>query len=414
MLFSTGLLEARHGYVIDVHCSTAGDKMSSNSSAEKAGGLQQQLLFANSPISDTSISDTSIADTSIAGRKIPNHPALPRDSKSRDCKSLAQTTEIISRQIKPPAACSPLAQQHASLAAREVASTSDVSQTLEREPNPVELIQSLQNQIRKLETGTRRADVNTVSTGCDALDQLLPENGLVRGTIIEWLADGPGNSAATLALIAARNACYESEPTALVAGISGTKVESETHGASAFGSRKNQNPTGSLIVVDPQHLFYPPAAAAWGIDLKNTIVLRPNNAADQNWALQQSLACPAVAAVWAVIDEIDERSFRRFQLAAEQSGCLGLFHRPAHVRHQPSWSEVQLAVRPLPSSGNSNRYHGRRLRVQLLKSRSGAVGRRIEMEINEATGAIRAATGPPINKPPAKKTIQTYRAVKHG
>ena len=50
-------------------------------------------------------------------------------------------------------------------------------------------------------------------------------------------------------------------------------------------------------------------------------------------------------AVWGGLEALDDRWFRRFQLAAEQSGCLGLLLRPAKYRGDPSWSEVQLAVR---------------------------------------------------------------------
>jgi len=219
-----------------------------------------------------------------------------------------------------------------------------------------EVMQSLQNQIRGLETSRRRTDVDTVSTGCSGLDSLLPDGGLVRGTIIEWLADGPGSSAAALSLIAARNACRQ---------------------------------PATLVILDRQHTFYPPAAAAWGIDLQHTIVLRPKNLADQNWALQQALACPAVAAVWGAVDEIDELAYRRFQLAAEESGCLGLFYRPSKVRGQPSWSEIQLAVRPQRSDPQQTLYRQRRLQIKLLRCRGGTSGHIIDLEINEINGALR-------------------------
>jgi hypothetical protein len=257
------------------------------------------------------------------------------------------------------------------------------------------LVQNLQQQIRHLEKSARRSDVDIVSTGCAALDQLLPENGLVRGTIVEWLAESPGSSAATLALIAARNACQEAseqeapEQRSPGHGVPGRQKFARQQTGPQQTQQTERQQTGSLVVVDPQRLFYPPAAAAWGIDLHRTIVLHPTNLADQNWALQQSLNCPAVAAVWALLDEIDERSFRRFQLAAEQSGCIGLFHRPAHVRRQPGWSEIQFAVRPQRAT-NAHSIQ-RHLQIELVRCRGGISGKRIDLEINEATGALRVA-----------------------
>jgi hypothetical protein len=45
------------------------------------------------------------------------------------------------------------------------------------------------------------------STGVAALDRLLPGGGLQHGMLVEWLAELPGCDAATLGLLAAREAC---------------------------------------------------------------------------------------------------------------------------------------------------------------------------------------------------------------
>ena len=55
---------------------------------------------------------------------------------------------------------------------------------------------------------------------------------------------GSGNGAATLGLLSAREACREG---------------------------------GVLVVVDRSQTFYPPAAAAWGIDLERLIVVSPED-----------------------------------------------------------------------------------------------------------------------------------------
>lgn len=108
---------------------------------------------------------------------------------------------------------------------------------------------------------------------------------------------------------------------------------------------------GTLVVLDPAARFYPPAAAACGIDLRRLLVIRPQRARDALWAWDQALRCPAVKAVWGWLEALDDRWFRRFQLAAEQSGCLGLLLRSVRYRGDPSWSGVQLAV----SAGGESR-----------------------------------------------------------
>ena len=81
-----------------------------------------------------------------------------------------------------------------------------------------------------------------VSSGCSALDRRLAEGqGFRRGSLVEWFVTGPGSGAGTLALLVARQAC----------------------------SRK-----GTLVVVDATGQFYPPAAAACGLDLRRLVVIR--------------------------------------------------------------------------------------------------------------------------------------------
>ena len=73
--------------------------------------------------------------------------------------------------------------------------------------------------------------------------------------------------------------------------------------------------------------FYPPAAVRLGIALDRLLLVRVDNRADHDWALDQALRCPAVAAVmaWpeALAGRLDGRTFRRLQLAAEAEREFG-------------------------------------------------------------------------------------------
>ena len=111
----------------------------------------------------------------------------------------------------------------------------------------------------------------------------------------------------------------------------------------AHCAQDHVNDDRCIIVVDAFGDFYPPAAWQHGIAPDRLIVLRTTNARDALWAMDQSLRCPAVAAVIAPFTQLDERESRRLQLAAESTGCIGLILRPAKHRGK-SFAAVQMLV----------------------------------------------------------------------
>lgn len=176
-----------------------------------------------------------------------------------------------------------------------------------------EMVETLAEEVRRIE-GTRRvAPAEVVSTGSQALDRLLPGGGFCRGSLVEWLAGSAASGAATLALYAAAQAAR--------AG-------------------------GAVVVIDEQASFYPPAALALGIDLEQLIVVRPAGKTDHHWAIDQVLRSRGVAAVWCSPGPSDDHTLRRWQLAAESSGVVGMLLRPAQARDEPSWAELRLGVAP--------------------------------------------------------------------
>jgi hypothetical protein len=211
-------------------------------------------------------------------------------------------------------------------------------------------VRQLQDRIRRLEQAPRAADEAVISSGWPPLDRLLPGGGLRRGSLVEWLGDAAGHGAATLALGSARQAAKDG---------------------------------GVLVVVDRQRQAYPPAIAAWQMDLSHVIFVHPRNQQDEFWAWDQALRCPGVAAVWGWIERIDGRWFRRWQLSAEASGSLGLFLCPGEARAQPSWADVRLLVQPRPTSC------GRRLRIELLRCRGAGRGGSVELVLDDWTGQVR-------------------------
>ncbi len=226
-----------------------------------------------------------------------------------------------------------------------------------------------------------RAGRERFSCGCAALDGLLPGGGLAPGSVVEWLTAGVGSGAGLFAVVAARE---------------------------ALRSRQAEGRGGAVVVVDRRsradrsgadrnHGFYPPAAAAWGLDLASLIVVHPASEADERWAVDQALRCEHVAAVVAWPGRLDGRTFRRLQLAAEASGAMGLLVRAAEARREPSWAHVRWAVTPRPASADAGS-GGWRLGVRLLRVRGGAAPRdlagdgvEIVVEIDPVSGAIHEA-----------------------
>jgi hypothetical protein len=218
-----------------------------------------------------------------------------------------------------------------------------------------QIVAALQQQMRLAENA-HHTHCEGVTTGIAALDRLLPQGGFSRAALVEWLGE-PGAGASTLALLAAREACREG---------------------------------GALVAIDRPRRLYPPAAAMLGIDLERLIVVRPQTQADERWAVHQALSCPAVAAVLCWPEKLDDRTFRRWQLAAERGQSLGLLIRPEQALAQPAWSEVRLLVRGLPVRGLPAEGN-RRLRVEVVHCRGASVEKCVELEFDDATSAVHLA-----------------------
>jgi protein ImuA len=220
-------------------------------------------------------------------------------------------------------------------------------------------IDALREEIARLEGVSRPRQTRSIPSGCPPLDAALPERGVRGGTLVEWLADGEGTGAATLALRAACQACRSG---------------------------------GGLVVLDRRREFYPPAVLPLGIDPDQLIVVYPTDKADHDWAMDQSLRSGAVAATVAWPDAggdlLDGRTFRRLQLAAEEGGGLGLLIRPAAARPLPSWADVRLLVEPLPGMEKGASFFPRRWKVFLLRCRGGPGQRFVNVEIDDETHPV--------------------------
>jgi hypothetical protein len=194
--------------------------------------------------------------------------------------------------------------------------------------------------------GSARADCGRFNTGT-LLDELLPHGYFRRGALVELF--GPGTM---LAAVLAREAL---------------------------------RPAGVLAVIDSARRFYPPAAASIGINLDRLIVVQPD---DLDWIMIQALACPAIDAVLCWPDRLNSKMFRRWQLAAERGGSIGLLVRPSTARGSPSWADVQLVIKPLAMNRWRLEATGRSLEFSL--DDQGCIHDCVRM-VSELAGAAPAA-----------------------
>ncbi|WP_158265188.1 ImuA family protein [Blastopirellula marina] len=204
--------------------------------------------------------------------------------------------------------------------------------------NRLETIAQLQRQIGACERGAwSRAEV--VSTGCAAVDQLLPDGGVRRGGLIEWIGQAHGGGAGALSLIAARQVCPAEK---------------------------------TVVAIDAQRRLAPATLANLGFDLSKVWIVRPQTKQEAWWTGEEALRCAAVGLVWADIEHLPTTQFRRWQLAVEASQGVGFLVRPESALRHPSWADARLLVHSRVSRDASPTYQVESVYSQGRTSRSKA------------------------------------------
>lgn len=227
-----------------------------------------------------------------------------------------------------------------------------------------ELIAELAGRIRGLEQSrcrTECVDVPAAERLPVGFGAMLAQVDWPRGGLVEWLDDGHGAGAMSLALLA------------LPPGL-----RSEL-----------------LVMIDGRNEFYSPAAVSLGIDCASMVVVRTEQPADVLWSAEQALRTPGIGVVICRTDALTQRACRRLQLAAEKGGGLGVLLRPERVRREPSWAEYRFLVRPLATAGPPDeRLPRRRLQVELLRARGGRASlssstlEPVIVELDDANGRV--------------------------
>lgn len=208
-----------------------------------------------------------------------------------------------------------------------------------------DILRELAQEIRTLETANRPHE-KSVSSGSPSLDACLPSRGFLAGSLLELLTDqGPS-------LLASRLSGSSRAKQVLARG-------SGLLGAALRISREWLTTGKYLVMVDTQLSLSAPALRAMQIPLERVIFIRPDQGSDWIWGIDQALRSRAVGALIASVDRLDDRVARRWQLAVESGGGLGIFLRDrVMAKRYPSWAEVQwqlrsLAPKPVTSSSSA-------------------------------------------------------------
>jgi hypothetical protein len=218
-----------------------------------------------------------------------------------------------------------------------------------------EILQSLAQRIQEIESSHHSPGRAPISLGVPGLEEIVPEKQLPAGSLVEIFSAAEGAGTWTLALLLARQACVEGK---------------------------------AFVIADMRKSFYPPAASRLGVNLDRSLVVCPSTWRDASAAVVQSLHCPAVGAVVVWCDPLPLREFRRFQVAAEAGGGLGLLLRPAKALHAPSFAALRLLVTPVASAERP-----RRIRVDVVRARGDKGGQSLTLEIDDETGHVCVPAG---------------------
>jgi hypothetical protein len=135
-------------------------------------------------------------------------------------------------------------------------------------------------------------------------------------------------------------------------------------------------------LVDHDHSFFPPGAAALGVDLSRLLVVRESRPRQARWALERLAHDKNMAVTLSWMNGLSETFVRRLQLAAEGSGqaVLVLAEKPEAASR---WCSLRLVTRPEPTIGGA-----RRVTVEVAKTRGAAMPRPVRIEVDDQTHAV--------------------------
>ena len=195
--------------------------------------------------------------------------------------------------------------------------------------------------------------------GVDEIDRVLPFGGLPQGTIHEFGSTSKGEIQITY------------PPCSILALLAGKALSKNLYEEKALQKYEPKSfilwigksiwPTPYLL-QSRISLEHPPSLSI----LSHSIFIDPPDEKLRLWSLEAALRSPAVSAVIVECKNLKPTLSRRFSLAAEKSGALGLFIRPASSLKNPSSSYSRWSIAPARSPTTHPRFE-----LSLLRCKGG-------------------------------------------
>jgi cell division inhibitor SulA/protein ImuA len=182
-----------------------------------------------------------------------------------------------------------------------------------------------------------------LATGFPELDEWLG-GGWPANVLIEFLLNEPGIGELRLLMPAL---AHLSQPKESQPGASADIVQSSR-----------------IAWLAPPFIPYAPALAQHGLDIASMLVVQSAQQNDTLWAMEQILHSSLCAGVLAWVTDVDDRSMRRLQLAAESAMCWTILFR--HQRFAGRASPAALRMQLAPTHNE--------IGVHILRNRFGRVG----------------------------------------
>jgi len=126
--------------------------------------------------------------------------------------------------------------------------------------------------------------------------------------------------------------------------------------------------SGRLLWVAPPYIPYAPALTQHGLDVARVLIVHSAKQLDALWAMEQALNSSVCRVVLGWFADIDDRSMRRLQLAAESGACWTVIFRHARFADITSPAPLRIHIKPgrKPEAGD--------LDLNILRNRYGPVG----------------------------------------
>jgi protein ImuA len=131
-----------------------------------------------------------------------------------------------------------------------------------------------------------------------------------------------------------------------------------------------------IVWVNPPHIPYAPALAAFDIDIAKVLLVHPKTHAEMLWSVEQALKLGTSSAVLAWLDEtkLAAKDIRRLKLAAKRGTTLAVLFRPETAAEQPSAAELRILLHAEAAPDG--------LTLEILKRRGGWPTGRLRLQLH--------------------------------